>query len=103
MADSILKQIETTKSKHRASAGKHVIPEVISREDITDGALEVIEVFGINCADTLNNNACALEDQSIESVNTVSVQKIKIFADAYALHRNEIQSLKSARETNVTT
>jgi len=105
MTDSILKEIDIAKSKHRASAGKHVIPEVINKEDISDEALEVIQVFGINCADTLNNYACELEDRLIELVDTIAVQesKLKILADAYALQRDEIQSLKAAHETNVTT
>ena len=105
MTDSILKQIETTKRKHSARAGKHVIPEIINKEDISYEALEVMEVFGINCADTLNNYSCELEDRLIELVDTIAVQKskLKILADAYALQRDEIQSLKAAHETNVTT
>ena len=105
MTDSILKQINIAKSKHRASAGKHVIPEVINKGNISCEALEVMETFGINCADTLNNYSCELEDRLIELVETIAVQKskLKVLADAYALQRDEIQSLKAAHETNVTT
>ena len=105
MTDSILKEIDIAKRKHSARAGKHVIPEIINKEDISCEALEVMEAFGINCADTLNNYACALEDSLVELVDTVAVQKskLKILADAYALQRYEIQYLKAAHETNVTT
>lgn len=105
MTDSILKEIDIAKSRHRASAGKHVIPDVINKEDISYEALEVMEVVGINCADTLNNYSCELEDRLIELEDTIAVQKskIKILADAYALQRDEIQTLKAAHETNVTT
>lgn len=105
MTDSILKEIDIAKSRHRASAGKHVIPDVINKEDISYEALEVMEVFGINCADTLNNYSCELEDRLNELEDTIAVQKskIKILADAYALQRDEIQTLKAAHETNVTT
>ena len=105
MTDSILKEIDIAKSKHRASAGKHVTPDVYNKEDISYEALDVMEVFGINCADTLNNYSCELEDRLNELEDTIAVQKskIKILADAYALQRDEIQSLKAAHETNVTT
>ena len=49
-----------------------VIPEVINRSDITPASLEVLQHFGMDAPNLLNNYCCALEDSLIQTVQRCS-------------------------------